>query len=238
MANGINLAGASMIRQQARQEAVTNNLANLSTPGFKATRVFQEVLEGVGTEATREAAGTGSHYIDFAQGTIRPTGADLDLAIDGEGFFTVLTPNGERYTRDGGFSLSGDGTLIDRSGYPVLGEGGPIVLDGPGEVEVDEAGGIRVGGSPVGDLEIKNFENKDRLIHEGSGLLAPRPGARLTEIEPEATVHQRCLEESNVNTMQETVRMTTLLRGYEASQRMLQLQSEALGRVVNELVQG
>ena len=237
MANGIQMAGASMIRQQVRQDALANNLANISTPGFKATRVFQEVLDDVGAGATRNAGDGERFYIDFTQGTIRPTGADLDMALDGDGFFTVLTANGERYTRDGGFSLSSDGTLTDRSGNPVLGESGPIVLEG-GSIEVDESGEIRSGGESVGTLFIKNFDNREQLVHEGFGLLTTRPGAELREIEPDVTVHQRCLEESNVNTMQETVRMTTLLRGYEASQKMLQLQNDALGRVVNELIQG
>ncbi|MBN1826846.1 MAG: flagellar hook basal-body protein [Candidatus Eisenbacteria bacterium] len=238
MADGIQLAGASMIRQQVRQDMLASNLANLSTPGFKATRVFQDVLSDVDAGAARNAEGAQRVYIDFSQGTIRPTGADLDMALEGEGFFTVLTPNGERYTRDGGFGLSGDGTLVDRSEYPVLGESGPIVLDGARTIEVDESGEIFAGGESIGRLEIKNFTNTEELRHEGAGLFAPRPGARLQETEPDVRVHQRCLEDSNVNTIDETIRMTTLLRGYEASQRMLQLQNEALGRVVNELVQG
>jgi flagellar basal-body rod protein FlgF len=147
----------------------------------------------------------------------------------------VLTADGERFTRNGNFSLDAGGQLVNASGLPVLTDAGPVVIDGA-EVVIDETGGIYVDQQWVGTLEIRNFASTGDLIQEGAGLYGPRPGAGLKEAEPTARVCQRCLEDSNVTGFDEMVRMTFLLREYEASQRVLQMQNNTLGRTVNELV--
>jgi len=167
---------------------------------------------------------------------VEETGRDLDLALQGSGFFVVQTPQGERYTRNGNFSRDNAGRLVDASGAPVLSDSGPITLQG-GRVVIDNTGEIFSDGQPVGRLAVKNFESTAGLIREGGNHFAPRPGVVLSEVPAKAGVRQNALERSNVESLDEVVRMTTLLREYEASQRMVRLQSEALGRTVNELIQ-
>lgn len=239
MANGIYLAGAAMAAKQVQQEALVYNLANVGTPGFKAGRVFAEVLRevGGGAEAVQQASRGQKMYIDFSQGEIEPTGRSLDMAIDGDGFFTVETPEGEAYTRNGNFSIDEEGKLVNGAGMPVLGDGGPLQIPGT-EFEVNARGEIVSNGQTVGKLLISDFDNRDGLERREGGLFGPRPGALLAPSEGEYKVCQGCLESSNARPMEEMVRMTTLLRQYESSQRAVQLQNSALGRLVNELIQG
>lgn len=237
MAGGLYTSGAGMVARQVWQNAVADNLANASTPGFKATRVFSDLLDGVqSADALRGVADKQHSYTDFSQGLIEGTGRDLDVALQGPGFFVVQTPQGERYTRNGNFSLSRDGTLIDASGAAVLCDSGPVTLQGS-RVAIDTEGQIFADGQPVGRLAVKNFTSTAGLMREGGNHFAPRPGAPPAEAPAEATIRQRALERSNVESLDEVVRMTTLLREYETSQRVARLQSEALGRTVNELIQ-
>lgn len=237
MAGGMYTAGAGMVARQVWQNAVADNLANTSTPGFKATRVFSEMLDNVqSSDALRAVEGKQHYYTDFSQGMVEETGRDLDVALQGAGFFVVQTPQGERYTRNGNFSLDNAGTLVDASGSPVLSDSGPITLQGS-RIVIDPEGQIFSDGQPVGSLAMKNFESTAGLIREGGNHYAPRAGVPLSETPAKASVRQKALERSNVEGLDEVVRMTTLLREYEAAQRMVRLQSEALGRTVNELIQ-
>lgn len=237
MGEGIYLAGAAMAVRCIEQDALVHNLANSATPGFKAARVFRKVLDEVtgsvsfiqDTEKRQEI------YIDFSQGPVESTGRDLDFALEGDGFFVVVTPEGERFTRNGSFTLDGEGRLVDPSGSPVLIEGEPINVAG-GKVVVDKTGEIFVGGEAVGRFVLRHFASMDGLTRAGPGLFSPRPGIELQEAEPTAIVRQGCLEGSNVSALDEMNRMILVLKGYEASQRMVQMQDEVYRKAVNDLV--
>ena len=239
MANGIYLAGTAMVRQEARQEAMAHNLANISTPGYKATRVFASVLDETnikGVDSIRAAEHDQKTYIDMKQGSIRYTGRDLDFALEGKGFFVVDTPGGEKYTRNGNFTISADGDLVDSSGFQVLGDGGPISLSGKGTIEVDESGNIMMDGQVKGKILVKEFGNTIGLVSEGVGLYGPRPGAALQETEADVRVFQNYLENSNVTGLEEATNMTAMMKNYEACQKMVQLQNQAVGRLVYDLI--
>lgn len=239
MANGIYLAGAAMVRQEARQEAMAHNLANTSTPGYKATRVFSSVLDETnitGVDSIRAAEHDQKTYVDMKQGTIRFTGRDLDFGIEGEGFFVVDTPGGEKYTRNGNFSINADGELVNSSGFQVMGDGGPISLNGRGPIEVDESGNITMEGQVKGKILVKNFGNGIGLVSEGQGLYGPRSGVQLQEIGADVRVFQNHLENSNVTGLEEMVNMTAMMKNYEACQKMVQLQNQAVGRLVYDLI--
>lgn len=240
MSDGIFLSGAAMISQQARQEALVNNIANSSTPGYKAAHVFADVLEevaGTGSEAIRAMERDKFQYIDFGQGAIRPTGRPLDMALDGKGFFVVLTPDGERYTRNGNFTLDGEGTLVTQEGHPVVSESGPLTLEAA-DFTINDKGEVLVGGEPIGALQVRDFSNPENLIREGSGLFAPAPNRSLVDSEVEAKVCQGCLEESNVSGTKEMVRMMALLKQFEAAGHTLKLQNSTIRRPANELITG
>jgi flagellar basal-body rod protein FlgF len=241
MGNGIYLAGAAMVSRQVWQDAVVNNLANASTPGYKATRVFAELLDEVGAsvDAMRETERNQKFYVDFTQGPIEDTGRDLDLALQGEGFFVVQTDEGERFTRNGNFSLDAEGRLVTQWGDPVLTESGPIVLgdlDRAGAVTVREDGEIFVEDRLVGRLRIRAFASPEDLRKEDRGLFGVEPGSSLKEVEPKAAVRQRSLERSNVEPMDEMVRMMTQFRSYEACQRMVEMQDQAQRQTVSDLI--
>lgn len=143
--DSLRAAGRALLHWQRRQEVNTNNLANVETPGFRAQRVFSEVLAGglptVGTA------------VDPTRGDLRRTEAPLDLALGGDGRFVVQTPMGEKAVRSGSFSLDGEGRIVDANGWPLMGENGALLLP-PGPVEIDSRGGVTVDGERVGRLRI------------------------------------------------------------------------------------
>jgi len=237
MSDGMYTAGAGMVARQVWQTAASDNLANVSTPGYKATRIFSDELNAIrSADSLRGVAARQHAFTDFSQGVVEDTGRDLDVALQGDGFFVVQTARGERYTRNGNFALDAAGTLVDASGAPVLSDSGPITLSG-GRIEVDAGGLILVDGVAAGQLALKHFEVRDALVREGNSHFAPRPGAAPVPPPAATTVRQRALERSNADGLDEMVRMTSVLREYEAAQRMVRLQSDALARTVNELIQ-
>ncbi len=240
MGDGVFFTGAALIAQQARQEALVNNIANSSTPGYKAAHVFADVLEevtGSGTEALRSMERNKYQYIDFGQGVLSPTGRELDVALEGKGFFVILTPAGERYTRNGNFSLDGEGTLVNQDGHPVSSEGGPITLDS-NEFRMNDAGEFLIAGEALGKLLVKDFSNPEGLQREGGGLFAARDGIRLSETDSTAKVSQGFLEDSNVSGSSEMMRMTGILKQFESASQAMNLQNATLRRVANELITG
>lgn len=201
---------------ELRQEAVAHNLANVSTPGFKGERIFARLLDGA-PEATA------AH--DLAQGTTAATGRALDVALSGEGFLVVQTPDGERLTRGGALSLSPDGTLVTAAGHAVLGEGGPIEITGD-QVQIASDGRITVDGEAAGRLRIERPAAEAILTREGDGLWRSEGGTE--EIDSGATqVLQGALEDSNVAATSAMVEMIEIQRAYAAIQRSVQANDEA-----------
>ncbi len=171
---------------------------------------------------------------DFSQGNLQSTGNQLDFAFSGKGFFTVETPAGTRYTRDGSFKLNSEKELVTAEGYVVTGTEGPIVIDGT-VVAVNESGEILVDGQLVNKFKISAFENSRDMRKTGEGLYTFEKGLEPVEGEFEGAVVQGHLENSNVDPVKEMVEMMTLFRGYESSQRMVRAYDESIGKAVNEV---
>jgi len=208
--------------QEIRLDVIANNMANTGTSGFKRdTLSFDELLNV-------------HQQIDMGQGNIRHTGNVLDLALFGEGFFKVNTPDGIRYTRNGRFYVNAEGQLATADGAPVVGDGGPIPIDG-NEVSVDDAGRISVDGEAVGTLSIVSFSDPERLqkqglsyyVYDGAQAEGGRP--------PETAVRQGYVEESNVAVTEEVIKMVETLRTFESYQKVLQTFDEANAKVINEV---
>jgi flagellar basal-body rod protein FlgF len=217
--------------QWLRHEILSNNLSNVSTPGFK--RDDLAIVPDYVAAATPNANllplnGGGSllQWTDFSQGHIQGTGRTLDAAINGPGFFVVETPAGLRFTRAGAFNISANGTLVGPTGQPVLGQGGPITVTS-GKVSIGAAGEVLDNGRVVDTLRIVDFPKPYRFVKEGQGLYA------LTDptVEPATAtgfeVSGGALESSNVGTVQVMVSMVDVLRTYEAAQRAMQAVEEA-----------
>jgi len=211
---------------EARQTAVSNNLANATTSGFKAERVFARLLDEVTLEA-RSAT-------DFTAGSLNPTARPLDVALVGDGFLVVEGEAGApRWLRGGSLSLSPDGKLVDGAGRAVLGEGGHIVLP-PGHVTIDEAGEIRVDDAVVGRLKIERSSGEAAVEREGVNLWLPTD-QKMDVPESEIRVRQGHLEDSNVDTVSALVEMIEIQRAYAAIQRSMQTETAVMETVTTEI---
>jgi flagellar basal-body rod protein FlgG len=210
------------LRQENHLEVLANHLANSSTTGFKAQVMsFDEMLQ--------------SHMtLDNRQGDLIATESPLDLAISGDGFFKIQTDQGIRYTRNGNFSLNVDGTLVTGEGDVVLGDSGPITIDGE-VITINDAGEIDVDESIVGTLKIVDFESTDQLRKEGNSLFV-YSGSETDEIVPAYfNVSQGHLEQSNVESIREMTNMVATHRMYESFQKLIQTIDEMDTKAVSEV---
>jgi flagellar basal-body rod protein FlgG len=213
---------------QARQDAMdvlANNLANVSTTGFKSDtaffRAYQNALDDAdSTTNIDKSASLENTKTDYSNGPMHSTGRELDAAIDGEGFFTIQTPGGERYTKDGSFTLNSNGQLVTHDGYTVSGRSGPITLP-PGAVTIDPAGNISVDGQTVDTLRVVRFANNSTLAKEGKNLFQQTNAKNAPQTIENPNVQQGQLESSNVNAIREMVTMMKYMREFESLQRML-----------------
>lgn len=211
---------------EQRQTAVSNNLANVNTAGFKAERVFAQLLAENDLVAGSQT--------DFSAGTLAPTGRDLDIALVGDGFLVVETPDGEeRWIRGGSLSLGPEGTLVDPGGRAVLGESGPIFLP-PGQIEVSDRGEILVDGMPIDRLRIERPAEDVVLERMGANLWLPAEPMALYDTD-EIRVRQGHLEDSNVDPVGALVEMIEIQRAYTAIQRSMQAGDEMMQSITSEI---
>lgn len=243
MIKGLYSAEAAMKPKMARLEVISNNLANLSSTGFKRDRVFLRLLEEAAASQARAAGELDGisvdRVVDFAPGSLEQTGTTLDLAIEGRGFFVVETPAGPRYTRNGHLTMAADGTLTTESGFPLLGEQGRIKLPDPDrmdrtQVTVTTDGEVAVGRDTVGKIAVVDFENLEDLRKDHQALFLSAPGAVLRErTGEEHTIRQGFLEGSNVDAVEEMIAMIELSRAFETDQRIIAAQDASLDRTLD-----
>jgi flagellar basal-body rod protein FlgG len=211
------------LTQQLRFEAVSNNLANVNSNGFKLdTLSFENSLTMKYKSAT-----------DFSAGPVVHTGSSLDLAIDGDGFFKVQTKSGTRYSRDGAFGLNKEGVLVNRNGDAVLGQNGRVVLNG-GEISVGADGQISENGAVIDKLAIVDFRDKQLLRKDGRSYFVFK-GKEEDAVAPEKTIlRQQYIEKSNVNPTEEMIKMIESFRAFESVQKAIQNMDETVSKVVND----
>ena len=217
-------------------DRVATDLANVNTSGYKTERAAATAAER--TQFRRDLdsaidAMTGDKRIDLRPGQLAPTGRDLDVALDGNGFFAIQTPQGERYTRDGGFLRRADGILATRDGNPVVGQDGDITI-GPGVVKIGEDGTIRVDGTVAGRLKVVTFGAPEDIQRESGARF--RAGADVTPTESDARVVGGSLESANVSVVERMATLTEITRAFEGLQRGLSILANDLdGRAISEL---
>ncbi|MFA5825141.1 MAG: flagellar basal-body rod protein FlgF [Gallionellaceae bacterium] len=222
------MTGASHILQQ--QAAVSENLANNNTPGFRAAintfRAVPLVGEGLPTRVFVVDSTAGA---DFTPGSVEPTGRDLDIAIDGKGWIAVQGADGkEAYTRNGSFQVTTNGILQTRSGLNVLGNNGPITLPPNTEVTIAKDGTISTvptGIKPaevvtVGRIKLTN-PAEDQMVRGDDGMFRTRDG-NAADADGKVSVIVGNLESSNVNAVEAMVSMITLARQFDTQMKMLQ----------------
>ena len=207
------------------QEVAANNLANVNSDAFKVDRITARQLPG---ETFPQAV----QRTDLRQGTLRDTHRPLDLALDGNGFFVVDTPQGERLSRGGSLQIDPSGRITDSHGAPVLGEKGPIVAAG-GSIEVHGDGSVLVDGALVGRLRVVQAP-AEQLRKEGYGrfqaAVAPQVAA-----DDSVNVRQGVIEEPNVDPLIGMVDLVAIQRAYAANLDALRSMDGVLGTVVNQV---
>lgn len=241
MNSGMYAAVSGNLAAMRRLDIISNNLANVNTAGFKKDKMSFEGLLAGAVNPPAVPQGTTADpilqkenvYIDYSSGPISQTGNPLDLALDGDGFFAVTTPDGTAYTRQGNFRMSADGTLVTSDGYPVLGQGGAIRIQG-NRVEIDAKGLVTVDGTPAGTISLVDFEKPYNLTKVGSTLFVP---ADQQEARQSGTtqVRQGHLEGSNVESISEMVQMIETNRYFEACQRVIRGYDDMAAKAANDL---
>lgn len=231
------IAANGMQHDLLRMETISQNMANVLTPGYKkqvlvGSSFAQQVDSGLAQPAVATATVVPSLSIDAAPGTLRYTGNPQDVAIDGPEFFEVAGSEGPAYTRQGGFHTDVRGRLVGEHGMPVMGIGGEIVVNGP--YVIDANGDLRQGERVVAHLKMVRFANSDALAPQGSGLYG-QGSARLATAAAAPSLRVGYQENSNVSSPQEMVRLTETVRHFEALQKIMQGYDDSLEKTIRKL---
>jgi flagellar basal-body rod protein FlgF len=228
------------IALQHQMDVVANNMANINTTGFKAQSIlFEEYVapvardqDFIGGDQELSFVQDWATMIDMAPGAIVQTGSPLDVALEGEGFFAIETPAGERWTRSGSFQINSSGMLVDVAGNPVLGEGGPITFDqNDTEITIASDGTVMTQNGSKGRLRVVEFDDPRILTREGSNLFSG--GEPLANVG--TVVAQGAIERSNVSGVTEMAEMIRVNRSYQSLASMMQRQDELRSAAIRRL---
>ena len=246
MDNSLLVSLSHQLASYRAMDAIANNIANASTPGFKREAakfeefvVMMQPAEGqTGLQPVSFVKDAGLMR-DSSQGNLQQTGATYDIAIAGPGYFQVQTPAGMRYTRDGHFSLDANGNLVTSQGYAVQGDGGAITISPTdGEIVVAPDGTVSsvLNGvtNLLGKLKIVDFANNDALIKQGSNLYST---AQTPNTPPVVNVRQGALEASNVQPVIEISHMIEVMRAYDATSNLAKSQEDLMRQAIDKLGQ-
>ena len=254
MNRGLYTSAIGMMTQMNNMDIITNNMANVDNTGFKKDtpvvqsfseemmKIFNDDNERLIKRDNNIGKVSLGNFItevstDFSAGSMKRTDGAYDLAIEGDGFFAIeaFNKNGEtveRYTRDGSFTINKNNELMTKEGNYVLGENGRIVIPN-GNVKISENGSVYSNNEFVDRIKIVDFENKETLRKYGDNLYD-----RISETKDKpftGKILQNHIEGSNVNIVQEMVRMIDVSRIYELNQRIVQTHDTILGRAVNDI---
>ena len=248
MIRSLNTAENAMQLEQNRIDTLANNLANVNTAGFKQilTRVAEmgrpaplgqtpgkDNLQAVGPVKSPRLQMY--HALDNRPGTVQATGRATDVAVMGDGFFEVQVEGGTAFTRHGSFMLDAEQRLTTPDGNPVMGERGPISLQGM-EFSIANDGAIMVDGKLTDRLKLVVFDDPTRLEHLGASLVRPPADMGTRTLEPaEVVVAQGHLEGSNVNPVDTLIAMITAQRAFEVQSKVMTTEDEMLEKSVNNL---
>lgn len=226
MDNAMYVVLSRQMTLQRELNIVANNLANADTAGFKVESL--QVKTDPEAPARMADGPKALKFVlddvvtrDFGQGALQQTGGSFDLGIQGRGFFKIQTANGERYTRDGRFTLSPEGKLTTQSGDPVMGDGGEIQVDPTqGPVTIGQDGTVSQGAQKIGRVAVVDFPDLSALQKAGDNLFQNVSNLQPTTASS-AIVRQGMLESSNVNSILQVTRLIEISRSYESMARTM-----------------
>ena len=234
----IALSRQTALRRQ--MAVVANNLANMNTPAFKAQNMMfvEHLVKSEGNESfiptklsyTRDV----SQFTDLSEGPALPTGNDLDLAIKGDGYFVIESPDQELYSRNGCFQLDNGGQLVNQQGFPVLSDAGTPIIFGPTDTEITIArdGTVSTNNGDLGRIRIVTFEDEQRLKREASGLYTSEQEPKDAEA---PTLVQGALEGSNVEPILELTKMIETHRAFESTRKLIDREDSRQKQMIQKL---
>jgi flagellar basal-body rod protein FlgG len=240
MLNGLFSNFSGKFVNSRRMEIIANNIANVSTPGFKSSRPVFNAFTGEDESGNGMLQNTSvsmyDSYVNFAVAPLLETGSKLDFAIEGEGFFVVSTPDGPMYTRNGKFTVSQDKKLVTMEGYPVLGRGGEIDVGGQNgnvDISVENDGSVFVDKAFIDVIKIVDFADKRYIRNFGKNLFMNTQEGSVEIIPENSTVRQGYSEASNVDIMREMIEMIHTVRAYEAYTKIGESLDDVLGQLID-----
>ncbi len=234
----VGLSRQLVLRRQL--DVLANNVANMNTSGFKSQKLgFEDYIMPVAREREFQYGNRKVHFVhdfgssyDFSSGAIVQTGNPLDVAINGDGWLTVETPGGERYTRNGSLGINANGELVTQSGQRVLGDGGPITIDpNAGEIVIGADGTVSANGNVAGRLRLVRFEDERQLTAYGDGLFN---GTNALPTENSRFI-QGSVEKSNVSGVKEITRLIDVTRAYASLAKMQKENDDLRERAISDL---
>jgi flagellar basal-body rod protein FlgF len=240
----IDIASSILTRAEQRVEIAAQNLANMTTPGYKARQPFADLItSAVDSPAVlSEGSRQDKSATDFTNGKLQKTGNTFDLAISGSGFFVVRSADAVYYTRNGQFTRDGDGRLVNAAGMALQSSGGDVTLadrkTGPGNVAGAGSNSVTIlgdgtilqGGQPISKLTLADFADTAVLQPAGDGIFTAPSGAAREVDNPQ--IHQGMLESSNVSTAGEMISMMAALRSAGTGQHVVQVYDDLMGRAL------
>lgn len=238
MNDGYHAVGSALQAVLHQLNIATKDVVHARTPGYQkhllTTRSFATQLD---RELGRDASLVRSYDATvFEQGRVVPRDDPFAMALEGPGMFTVQTPNGLAYTRNGDFMVDADGALRTRGGYEVLGANGPIRIDpaSTGAIVVDDKGAISQGEQQIGRLRLVEFEHRHELQRVSDTLFGDRKGAANPQTATETIVRSRHLEFPKGSTVSGMVAMIDAARSFEAAQRAARVIDDTFGRLTKQ----
>ncbi|MEA2992730.1 MAG: flagellar basal-body rod protein FlgF [Alphaproteobacteria bacterium] len=252
MENSLLVGLSRQVALSRELEVISNNVANLNTTGFKSDgALFEQYLmpgardgQFSGADSRVTSVRDRATWLDLSQGPIQQTGSPLDIAIEGDGYLTVQTPRGDRYTRNGSLQINAAGELVTNDGYRVLGESGPIVFENSDrDITINPDGSIRVHeglsaktDSPRGKLLLVDFSKPQQLRKDGSSTFVANPD---NQPRPTTTAHvvQGAVEKSNVRGVIEMTRLIEVTRSYTEISALMQQQGEMRRGAIDKLAE-
>lgn len=254
MVRGLYTAWTGMVNEQKRLDIISNNLANSATIGYKKESVTNQSFDNLLTTKIKDSSEAynnkligsmslgvkmGEVYTDYGQGSLRATSNTYDLALEGQGFFNISSTDQfgnetTQYTRDGSFTMTQDGHLVDVNGNHLLGESGEISIPVDStNIAIDANGSIIADGMLIDKVLTTDFENYDYLKKIGDNRYQALDGAN--EVTSTAMIQQGFTEQSNVNVIAEMVDMIAITRAYEANQKVIQTVDGTLDLAANSV---
>jgi flagellar basal-body rod protein FlgF len=227
MVDSIEANASSQAALTAQFEAITQNLANANTTGYK--RILCDIINQAGAGPGAPASVALKTVHDFSQGSMMQTDRPLDLALQGQGFFVLETPQGQYYTRHGVFTTNAEGQLVDSTGRGVAGESGPIVIPKNTpltSVSIGKDGTVATGKAVLGKLKLVEFKAPEILVSVGEGAFQAPP--TLATPSQKTNVQQGFQESSNVSVVNEMVGLITVSRLYEANVKAIHARDERM----------